>query len=410
MRNALARSPDFRVRPVAKVQCGAFNPAQQRFIAYSDVARLAPSTGLIGRKKMGSARTVPKYGSKGGAYCETEGDDLIPPGMRLLLNSFAPKQIKEIQSDQDATAWERAALGLLADEDQQTQVSFRKISSVESDGAYLLSATKKGHNLMPRDVRLLAEELHTAGPNVDISQRTPPAELSAPHTGVHNVHRLYLSAAFRLLLGKGGNTGVAALIVSSQGQILAWGKKNSAHPLLHAETSALLMYGKRLPAGARIYSTLKPCKMCRAAIEHFSTEDNFLAYYGQDDPTAAAMGRVDSTNYVHMAHTTTVGERPVWDLKSTGMKKSVSFNLNDKFDTAHSKDRRLGIIDFIKGDRQKNQLGMAAGYLEVKQRKYTDPKRSDPLLSDRYNTNVEKCLDHITTVMAHLGIPVLPRK
>ncbi|MBB5508007.1 Bd3614 family nucleic acid deaminase [Paraburkholderia atlantica] len=358
---------------------------------------------------MGSARTVPKYASKRGAYCATE-DDLIPPGMRLLLNSFAPKQIKEIQSDQDATTWEKAALGLLADEDQQTKVGFQKISSVEINGAYVLSGTSTGHDLMPRDVRLLADELHVAGPNVDITQRTPPAELSAPHTGVHNVHRLYLSAAFRLLLGKGGNTGVAALIVSSQGQILAWGKKNSDHPLLHAETSALLMYGRRLPAGTRIYSTLKPCKMCRAAIEHFSTENDFLAYYGQDDPTAAASGRVDSAKYVHMAHTTTVGERPVWDLKSTGIKRSVSFNLNDRFDTAHSRDRSLGIIDFIKGERQTSQLNMAAGYLAIKQRKYTDPKRSDPTLSDRYNTNVEKCLDHIVKVMAQLGIPVLRGK
>ncbi|MGF6408568.1 Bd3614 family nucleic acid deaminase [Paraburkholderia tuberum] len=282
---------------------------------------------------MGRARTVPQNGSKGGAYCETE-DDLIPPGMRLLLNSFAPKQIKEILSDQEATTWEKAALGLLADEDKDTTVRFRKIPSVEINGAYVLSGTRKGHNLMPRDVRLLAEELHVAGPNVDISQRTPPAELSAPHTGVHNVHRLYLSAAFSLLLGKGANTGVAALIVSSQGQILAWGKKNGAHPLLHAETSALLMYGKRLPAGARIYSTLKPCKMCRAAIEHFSTENSFLTYYGQDDPTAAAMGRVDGTKYVHMANTTTVGERPIWESNSTGMKKSISFNLNERFDTA----------------------------------------------------------------------------
>ncbi|MGF6742797.1 hypothetical protein OKW33_003539 [Paraburkholderia atlantica] len=46
---------------------------------------------------------------------------------------------------------------------------------------------------------------------------------------------------------------------------------------------------------------------------------------------------------------------------------------------------------------------MAAGYLAIKQRKYTDPYRSDPTLSDRYNTNVEKCLDHIAKVMAQLG-------
>jgi len=62
-----------------------------------------------------------------------------------------------------------------------------------------------------------------------------------------------------------------AFIVSHQGRIIGWGKKNPAHPVLHAEASALLFSGKPLPKGARICSTLKPCKMCRALIEHFST-------------------------------------------------------------------------------------------------------------------------------------------
>jgi tRNA(Arg) A34 adenosine deaminase TadA len=349
-----------------------------------------------------------RYNQKSSAYCETEAGDLIPPGMRLLLNNNVPKQIAEIQSNQVATAWENATLDLLKDEDAFTKTAFITIHGLKKSPADFDLYVKKGHALMPRDVRLQAGTLNIGTPDVDISQRTPPAESNAPHTGVHNVHRLYLSAAFRLLLGKGGNTGVAALIVSSRGEILAWGKKNGDHPLLHAETSALLMYGKRLPVGARIYSTLKPCKMCRAAIEHFSTGDDFLAYYGQDDQTAAASGRV-SPKFVYMTSSNSI-ERPIWADNKKGVNRllrtSVAQNLHNNYTNAHDKNWKLGIIDFIKNDdRQNDLLGKAASYLEVKQAKYTDPT-----LSEKYNTNVQKCLVHITDVMKHLGIPLPPRK
>ena len=360
---------------------------------------------------MPSARTVPILSSRKGAYCKTEDGDLIPPGMRLLLNSFAPKQIRRIESDYRATAWESAALGLLKDEDAGTKISFENILAVQKGSAFHLEA-ETGHALMPHDVWILAGELNIGTPNVDITQRIPPADLSAPHTGVHNVHRLYLSAAFRLLFGEslGKNTGVGALIVSPLGEILAWGKKNSDHPLLHAETSALLMYGQKLPRGARIYSTLKPCKMCRAAIEHFSTDDDFLAYYGQNDPTNAATGG-DATKYVLMASATSVGERPIWADNKKGtdilQRTSVTRNLNNNFLSARDKKWNLGIIDFIKDGGKQNQtmLRTAADYLEVKQRKYSDPK-----LSDLHNKNVEKCLDHIAQVMTQLRIPLPPRK
>ncbi|KXU82233.1 hypothetical protein CI15_32230 [Paraburkholderia monticola] len=361
---------------------------------------------------MRRARTVPIQGHGNKAYCATEDDDLIPPGMRLLLNSFAPRQIKAIESDYDATAWETAALGLLTNEDAGTKISFKKNAPVEQGTVFHLKV-KEGHGLMPGHVELRAGALNMGSPNVDITQRIPPAELSAPHTGVHNVHRLYLSAAFRLLFGEslGNNTGVGALIVSPLGEILAWGKKSSAHPLLHAETSALLMYGENLPRGARIYSTLKPCKMCRAAIEHFSTDDDFLSYYGQDDPTNAATGG-DVTKYVLMASATSVGERPIWADNKKGtdirLRTSVTQNLNNNFRSERDRQWNLGIIDFIKdGGKKKNQtmLRTAADYLEVKQRKYSDPK-----LSDLHNKNVEKCLDHIAQVMTQLGIPLPPRK
>src|ERR1700743_1500584 len=152
---------------------------------------------------MPSARTVQinRNYQKSSTYCETGDSALIPPVIRLLLNSIAPKQIMEVQSDRDATAWETAALGLLKDEDG-TKILFKKTPDVNSDGAFRLFL-KQGHALMGRG-GLLAEKLTIAGPNVDISRRDQlTAEVKATHTGVHNVHRLYLSAAFLLLRGAG---------------------------------------------------------------------------------------------------------------------------------------------------------------------------------------------------------------
>lgn len=363
---------------------------------------------------MGSARTVPNNPRARNVYCLTAESDLIPAGIRLLLNDIAPKQLRYIQSVQDATAWERAALTLLADEDRDMKVSFVKVQSLSVGDAINLSAAKAGQDLLRGENKFLAGRVHLEGPDVDISQRIAPALLDAPHTGVHNVHRLYLSAAFRLLMNssnvvQGGNTGVGALIVSPRGQILAWGKKNGAHPLLHAEMSALLMYGGRLPKGARIYSTLKPCKMCRAAIEHFSTDSTFLSYYGQDDATKAAAGPVDSTKFVYMSHRTSEGERPIWADSLRGAelhrRTSAAQKLHNTYTSARDRNSSLGIIDFLRGGKQDAHLRTAAGYLEIKRNKYANPSPSSAL-----NENVEKCLTHIAEVMKLLGIPLPPNR
>jgi hypothetical protein len=44
---------------------------------------------------------------------------------------------------------------------------------------------------------------------------------------------------------------------------------------------------------------------------------------------------------------------------------------------------------------------MAANYLEVKRKKYTNEK-----LAATYNQNVEGCLKHITEVLQKLNLPV----
>lgn len=348
-------------------------------------------------------------------FCSVDDGDIFPPALRILLNSYNPKFIQKIQIDYDATDCEKAAVAHMKDEDAGVKINLEKVTTVtepEGKNCYKLPSTRKGAGLLGRDVGLSAGVLRVTGPNVDITKREEPNE-GTKHQGVHTVHRLYMAAAFRVLLGGtnvGNNTGVAALVVSPDGQILCWGKKNSEHPMLHAETSALLAYGQTLPAGARIYSTLKPCKMCRAFIQHFSNDGDFVVYYGQDDPTMAALGSGKDSKYVFLSNPVkgVRPESPIWAKNDAEDKKrpdelrdTVAGQLSTQYSGRHHTDKSLGIIDFIKGGKANANLTKAANYLQIKQRKYADQK-----LEAIHNQNVKKCLAHITSVLQQLNLPL----
>ena len=70
---------------------------------------------------------------------------------------------------------------------------------------------------------------------------------------------------------KFGGNNVGAVILD-QNNIIAWGVNLAAqNPVLHAESLAILSYLKSknkaaLPDGARIYTSLEPCKMCAGMI------------------------------------------------------------------------------------------------------------------------------------------------
>ena len=81
------------------------------------------------------------------------------------------------------------------------------------------------------------------------------------------------------------NRGIAALLVGPEDEILAWGlNSNSKNKTLHAEVNLVQDYfrrtGRKIPRGARIYSTHKPCKMCAGMIFENSEErkDAFVLY------------------------------------------------------------------------------------------------------------------------------------
>ncbi|MBI3556237.1 MAG: Bd3614 family nucleic acid deaminase [Deltaproteobacteria bacterium] len=77
---------------------------------------------------------------------------------------------------------------------------------------------------------------------------------------------------------------IAALLVAATGEILSWGlNTNARNKTLHAEVNMVQAYcqrtGRGLPRGARIYSTLKPCRMCAGMIWHCAEDLTSLKVY-----------------------------------------------------------------------------------------------------------------------------------
>jgi tRNA(Arg) A34 adenosine deaminase TadA len=87
---------------------------------------------------------------------------------------------------------------------------------------------------------------------------------------------------------------VAAVLVSPQEKVLAIAvNSNAQNRTRHAEINLIQGYlnevGEKIPAGSRIYVTLKCCKMCAAAIWQASENPFSLRiFYGQDDPGPCA--------------------------------------------------------------------------------------------------------------------------
>lgn len=94
------------------------------------------------------------------------------------------------------------------------------------------------------------------------------------------------------------NRPIAAFICSAEGMLLSWAvNNNSKNKTLHAEVAAIQKYfethQKLLPAGARIYTSLKPCRMCAGMIFEMAADPASLSImYFQDDPGPLAQNTV----------------------------------------------------------------------------------------------------------------------
>lgn len=120
------------------------------------------------------------------------------------------------------------------------------------------------------------------------------------------------------------------------------------------------------------------------------------------------MGPADKDKYIHMRQGMNTWEKPIWSAgdRTThpALRETVATDLGAAYSKVKDKDKSFGMIDFVKDDKAGPFLKKAAGYLEVKVQKYSNPK-----LEAVHNPNVGKCLDHIVAVLKELNLP-LPNK
>jgi tRNA(Arg) A34 adenosine deaminase TadA len=119
-------------------------------------------------------------------------------------------------------------------------------------------------------------------------------ESETKESGFHTVHRIYMMIAFALVAArhrdhKVSGHNIGAVIVAPSGKLISWGVNTRyENYTFHAEVNALQSYYARrqtgLPRGTRIYTTLKPCKMCAGMIRMACEVDGEIkVFYGQED-------------------------------------------------------------------------------------------------------------------------------
>lgn len=223
------------------------------------------------------------------------------------------------------------------------------------------------------------------------------------HDGFHTIHRLYMAAAFALLnkTYTGGRSAVLALIVSKDGEIISWGRKDPDQSTLHGEVIAIERYGKRLPKDCRIYSTLKPCKMCSALVWHMSGGD-CKVFHGQHDPGQAAHNT--ALYYYDMGRklggSDAVKGITVWN-KSTAkggvqqLTKVPGTHLGQRLDEGFAQQSRQydnSVINWLASENYAgNQMKKADTFLERKIKKYETFAQD----STGLNPNVQKAVDYL---------------
>lgn len=97
------------------------------------------------------------------------------------------------------------------------------------------------------------------------------------------------------------NREIAALLVGPDGKCLSYGvNSNSLNKTLHAEVNLVHRFfrdtGKKIPLGAQLFSTHKPCKMCAGMIHDWSEDPKsvLVYYHHHQDGSLSAATALDS--------------------------------------------------------------------------------------------------------------------
>ncbi|WP_424097468.1 tRNA adenosine(34) deaminase TadA [Moorena producens] len=123
-------------------------------------------------------------------------------------------------------------------------------------------------------------------------------EVPNPIDNCYLIHRKWMSVAIEIAqkAGEAGEVPVGAVIVDSEGQLIATGenrRERDKDPTAHAEILALRAAGQKLQTWhlnhCTLYVTLEPCPMCAGAIILARLG---LLVYGVDDPKTGSIRTV----------------------------------------------------------------------------------------------------------------------
>jgi tRNA(Arg) A34 adenosine deaminase TadA len=254
-----------------------------------------------------------------------------------------------------------------------------------------------------------------ASPDLDLAKESKQPD----HTGYHTVHRVYMMLAYALLtkrstleVGEGHNIGV--LVVSKTGQILSWGiNTNSVNTTRHGEVNAIQSYfkytadAKALPKGARLYTTLKPCKMCAGMILETAAEKDIMVYWGQDDEgdpaKNTALDRYQKTKHVVVQRLLSKNEpiglpKPIRLYDSTGKQaESMASQLT-------AGQGATPVTQYLESTTAVGLMGSAVATLGRKMTR-NQVTTTAATKGKTVNPNVQKALSHIRTFVTDQGIP-----
>ena len=89
-------------------------------------------------------------------FCSATDADLLTPTLRILLNTFDPKNIGSISQDYAVLACETQAVTMMNDEDSGVKIKLLKKDAVTQGECFSLPSNKKGAGLLGRGVGLNA--------------------------------------------------------------------------------------------------------------------------------------------------------------------------------------------------------------------------------------------------------------
>lgn len=225
---------------------------------------------------------------------------------------------------------------------------------------------------------------------------------------MHTLDRIYMMVAFSLVTNRfvrtykkaelqGANIG--AVLVSRTGSILAWSLNTKEfNSTMHAEVNLLQSYylltAEADLRGTRLYTTLKPCRMCAGMIAYYGRGE-IEVFYGQNDAGEDAQGTaLDGSHRLHALD----GSAPDFKGVKALQPSTATGSLAGLLEAERERTKAQGTIATTLGLRGSEVLMRSAvRTMGAKLAKYQTPHAVD------LNDNVARVLRHVEPFLVSLG-------